>query len=147
MAEPVVIGIVIGMGGGMLASGRIIDRYTRRSRRAFALAPAISLAIAAPFYLGFVWVAAWPAALALLTVVMFFNYFYLSCSVTLTQEEVPANQRVLAGALLLLVMNLVGLGLGPTYLGFASDLFRASHPDNSLQLAFSASCQKASKWH
>jgi hypothetical protein len=38
--------------------------------------------------------------------------------------------------LLLLVMNLIGLGFGPTYLGLASDFFRASHPDNSLQMAF-----------
>jgi hypothetical protein len=43
---------------------------------------------------------------------------------------------VLAGALLLLVMNLIGLGLGPTFLGAASDLFRPTHPDHSLQLAF-----------
>jgi hypothetical protein len=33
-------------------------------------------------------------------------------------------------------MNLIGLGLGPTYLGAVSDYFRASHPGNSLQLAF-----------
>jgi hypothetical protein len=33
-------------------------------------------------------------------------------------------------------MNLIGLGLGPTYLGAASDYFRRAHPDNSLQLAF-----------
>jgi uncharacterized protein HemY len=43
---------------------------------------------------------------------------------------------VLAGALLLLVMNLIGLGLGPTYLGAASDLLRDRYPDNSLQIAF-----------
>jgi len=43
---------------------------------------------------------------------------------------------VLAGALLLLIMNLIGLGLGPTYLGMASDMFRAANPENSLQLAF-----------
>jgi phosphotransferase system glucose/maltose/N-acetylglucosamine-specific IIC component len=43
---------------------------------------------------------------------------------------------VLSGALLLLVMNLIGLGLGPTYLGAASDFFSTSNPDNSLQLAF-----------
>ena len=42
----------------------------------------------------------------------------------------------MCGALLLLVMNLVGLGLGPTYLGFASDFFQAQGHANSLQLAF-----------
>ncbi|MES2754179.1 MAG: MFS transporter [Pseudomonadota bacterium] len=129
------LALIIGMGGGMIASGKIIDRFTRRSRRAFALAPAISLAVAAPFYMAFVWAPAWPLALALLTVVMFFNYFYLSCSVTLVQEEVPANQRVLAGALLLLIMNFIGLGLGPTFVGAASDWFAARGNANSLQLA------------
>jgi len=126
--------IVLGMGGGMIASGRIIDRVTRVSRRGFATLPAISLAIAMPFYLAFVWAPSWPLALALLTVVMFFNYFYLSCSVTLVQEEAAPNQRVLAGALLLLVMNFIGLGLGPTWVGQVSDWFTADGSTNSLQL-------------
>ena len=64
------------------------------------------------------------------------NYFYLSPAVALVQETVEPHQRVLSGALLLLVMNLIGLGLGPTYLGMMSDYFRVSHPTNSLQLAF-----------
>jgi hypothetical protein len=66
---------------------------------------------------------------------MFLNYFYLSSAVALVQEEVKPNQRVMSGALLLLVMNFIGLGLGPTYVGAASDFFRASFPDNSLQIA------------
>lgn len=128
--------IIVGMGGGMIASGKLIDRLSLRSRTAFATAPAASLAIAAPFYVGFVWAPTWELALALLTIVMFFNYFYLSCSVTLVQEEVAPNQRVLAGALLLLVMNFIGLGLGPTWVGAASDWFAAlGSSANSLQSA------------
>ena len=129
------VAIVIGMGGGMIASGRIIDRFTRGSRRVFAIAPAVSLAVSMPFYLTFVWAPTWPLALILLTVVMFFNYFYLSCSVTLVQEEAAPNQRVLAGALLLLVMNFIGLGLGPTWVGAASDWFAARGATNPLQLS------------
>jgi MFS family permease len=127
--------IIVGMGGGMIASGRIIDRVTRSSRLGYATLPAMSLAVAMPFYLAFVWSPTWPLALVLLTVVMFFNYFYLSCSVTLVQEEAAPNQRVLAGALLLLVMNFIGLGLGPTWVGQASDWFAARGSANSLQLA------------
>jgi MFS family permease len=129
------VAIVIGMGGGMIASGRIIDRFTRGSRRVFAIAPAVSLAVSMPFYLAFVWAPTWPLALVLLTIVMFFNYFYLSCSVTLVQEEAAPNQRVLAGALLLLVMNFIGLGLGPTWVGAASDWFAARGATNPLQLS------------
>ena len=56
-------------------------------------------------------------------------------SIALVQEEVRPDQRVMAGALLLLVMNFIGLGLGPTYVGAASDYFQAAHPEHSLQIA------------
>jgi predicted MFS family arabinose efflux permease len=127
--------VLVGMGGGMLVSGKVIDRMTARSRRYFASLPAGSLAVSLPFYVAFVWAPGWPLALVLLTIVNFFNYFYLSCSVTLVQEEVAPNQRVLAGALLLLVMNFIGLGLGPTWVGAASDWITARGHANSLQLA------------
>lgn len=128
--------IGIGIGAGMYVSGRLIDRFASRSKSAHGWLPAAALALAIPFFAGFVWAPTWPLALAFLAVPTFLNYFYLSPAVTLVQEEVRPHERVLAGALLLLVMNLIGLGFGPTYLGAASDYFRAAHPDNSLQLAF-----------
>ncbi len=128
----------IGMGGGIFVSGRVIDRFTRRWKQAYALVPALSLALAVPFYIGFVWAPGWPLALVFLIGPYFLNYFYLSSSVTLVQEEVRPDQRVTSGALLLLVMNGIGLGLGPAFVGAMSDFFRASHPHNSLQLALYA---------
>ncbi|WP_242512307.1 spinster family MFS transporter [Pseudolysobacter antarcticus] len=125
----------IGMSAGIFASGWLIDRYTRRYKQAYALLPAVSLALAIPFYIGFVWTPTWPLALLLLIGPTFLNYFYLSSSVALVQEEVRPDQRVMSGALLLLVMNLIGLGFGPTYVGAASDYFRAAYPDHSLQMA------------
>ncbi len=127
--------VFIGMGGGIFCSGWVIDRFTRVSKRAYALIPALSLTLAIPFYVAFVWAPNWPLALAFLLGPNFLNYFYLSSSVALVQEEVRPNQRVMSGALLLLVMNFIGLGLGPTYVGAASDYFRAEFPTNSLQIA------------
>jgi predicted MFS family arabinose efflux permease len=125
----------IGMGAGMLISGRVIDRFTPRSKAAYATIPAVSLILAMPFYLGFVWAPGWPLALLLLLPPMCLNYFYLSSAVALVQEEVRPDQRVVSSALLLLVMNFIGLGLGPTYVGAASDFLRAQHPGHSLQIA------------
>jgi len=125
----------IGMSAGIFISGRVIDRYTRKSKIAYAMAPVISLTLAIPFYIGFVWAPTWPLALVFLIGPTFLNYFYLSSAVTLVQQEVRPEQRVMSGALLLLIMNFIGLGLGPTYVGMASDFFRASHPHNSLQMA------------
>ena len=124
-----------GMSAAMLFSGRVIDRLSRRSRTVYALGPAVSLAIAMPFYLGFVWTPAWPVALVLLTIVNIFNYFYLSASVALVQEEVRPDQRVLSGALLLLVMNFIGLGLGPTFVGWLSTHLTEQGVAHSLQIA------------
>ena len=125
----------VAMTGGIYVSGRLVDRFTRRAKQAYALIPAMALVLAIPFYLAFVWAPSWPLAVLLLSGPTFFNYFYLSASVALVQEEVRPEQRVMSGALLLLIMNFIGLGLGPTYVGAASDFFRTSHPDHSLQLA------------
>lgn len=128
--------VIVGMGGGIFVSGRVIDRFTRRSRQAYAVIPAITLSLAILPFLGFVWAPTWPIALIFLLGPTFLNYFYLSSAVTLVQEEVAPHQRVMSGALLLLIMNLTGMGLGPTFVGFMSDALKASHPGNSLQLAF-----------
>jgi MFS family permease len=128
--------ILFGTSAGMVASGRLVDRFAPRGKTAYAYVPAIGLALAVPLFVAFVWAPSWPLALAFLLLPMGLNYFYLSPAVTLVQEEVRPDQRVMSGALLLLVMNLVGLGLGPTYLGFASDFFQARGYENSLQLAF-----------
>jgi len=130
--------VLIGMCGSMFVSGRLVDRFTRVSKRAYALIPATSLALAIPLFLSFVWARSWHIALAFLVVTIFLNYFYLSSAVTLVQEEVRPDQRVMSGALLLLVMNFIGLGLGPTFVGAASDFFRRSHPHDSLQMALFA---------
>lgn len=130
--------VAVGMGGGIFASGRVLDRYVRRSKSAYATIPALTLALAVVPYLGFVWAPSWPLALALLLGPTFLNYFYLSSCVTFVQENVAPEQRVLSGALLLLVMNLTGMGIGPTFVGAVSDAMKAGNPEHSLQIAFYA---------
>jgi predicted MFS family arabinose efflux permease len=128
----------VAISAGIFTSGRLIDRWVPRSKRTYAYVPALALVLAIPFFLAFVWAPTWRLALVFLAFPTFFNYFYLSPAVALVQQEVAPHQRVLSGALLLLVMNLIGLGLGPTFLGAVSDHFHPLHPNNSLQLAFYA---------
>lgn len=126
----------IAVSAGIFASGRLIDIFAVKNRRAYAWIPAIALLLAIAPFIGFVHEPTWRVAMLFLIGPTFLNYFYLSPAVALVQEEVRPQQRVLSGALLLLVMNLIGLGLGPTYLGAASDFLRAYSPQHSLQLAF-----------
>jgi MFS family permease len=128
--------VAVGMSGGIFVSGQAIDRFTRRSRAAYAVIPAITLLLAIPPFIGFVWAPSWRLALIFLLGPTFLNYFYLSSAVALVQLEAAPQQRVLSGALLLLVMNLIGMGVGPTLVGAISDALRATHPHHALQLAF-----------
>jgi len=132
--------LVVGvcMSAGIYVSGQLIDRFGARSKAAYAVIPAVSLVLALPFFLGFVWAPDWRLALIFLCVPMFLNSFFLSATVTFVQGEVHPDQRVISGALLLLVMNFIGLGLGPTYVGMASDFFLPSHGVHALQTAFFA---------
>ncbi|MDF7774803.1 MFS transporter [Sphingomonas sp. AOB5] len=128
--------LAICVSAGIFLSGRLVDRFAQRSPQIYGWLPGVALAAAVPFFIGFVHAPVWPVALAFLAVPTFLNYFYLTPAVTLVQNSVPARQRTLAGAVLLLIMNLIGLGLGPTWLGAVSDWFRPTNPGNSLQLAF-----------
>jgi len=128
--------VLVSMGGGIFLAGRMVDRFVPRDRRAYAFIPAFALIVAAPFFAAFIAAPGWQLAMALLVLPMGLNYFYLSPAVALVQESVPPAQRVMAGALLLLVMNLIGLGLGPTYLGAASDWFAEAGHARPLQMAF-----------
>jgi MFS family permease len=125
----------VGMSVGVFAPGWLVDRFAARSKKAYGFIPAIGLALCIPFYLGFVWAPGWPLAMLMLFVMVMLIYAYLSPAVALVQLETPPNQRVMAGALLLLIINFIGLGLGPTFVGAASDWFRPDHPQNSLQMA------------
>src|SRR5690606_39954304 len=53
----------VGMSAGIYVSGRLIDRFGARTRAAYAIIPAISLLLALPFFLGFVWAPHWQLAL------------------------------------------------------------------------------------
>ncbi len=129
------LAVGIGMGSGIFASGRLIDRFAVARKSAFAIIPAISLVLAIPFYLGFVWADQWQVSLAFMCVPLFLNSFFLPATVTLVQGEVAPGERVISGALLLLVMNMIGLGLGPTFVGIASDLYQPSYGAHALQMA------------
>lgn len=132
------LAVGLGMGAGIFASGKLIDRFAVRNKAAYATLPALSLLLALPFFLGFVTVESWQLALALLFVPLFLNSFFLPATVTFVQGEVAPDARVISGALLLLVMNLIGLGLGPTFVGMMSDFFRPDYGGHSLQMAFYA---------
>src|SRR3546814_11373941 len=87
------LAVGLGMGAGIFVSGRLIDRFGARNKTAYASIPALSLALALPFFLGFASADRWEVALALLCVPLFLNSFFLPATVTFVQGEVDPGAR------------------------------------------------------
>ncbi|MFZ5668955.1 MAG: spinster family MFS transporter [Pseudomonadota bacterium] len=116
------MGGVAGVCGAWLG-GVIADRYAVRDLRGYVVVPAIASVVTIPIYIIGVSVpsAAWAipilAAPALLGT-LWYGPVYASA-----QSLVPPHARATAAAVILFVINLIGLGLGPLGVGALSDLF------------------------
>lgn len=117
----VVFGLAMAI--GMFASGFLADRFALRRISAYATFPAVALAIGVPFFIGGVLADNWQLALGLLAVPMLMNMMFVAPGFAIVQNVAPANQRATASAILMFVNNLVGMGLGPLFVGALSQHF------------------------
>jgi hypothetical protein len=62
-------------------------------------------------------------SIAILAIPTFLTIMYLPPALALVQNSVRPSQRTMSGALLLMVLNIIGLGGGPTMVGVLSDQF------------------------
>ncbi len=132
------ITLAIGMGIGIWVSGALADRLGPSDNRWYCWIPGIALTLGAPMLLLATLVEGWAMALPLFGITLGLSIFYLAPSVALIQHIVPPTQRSTASALLLLFLNLIGLGCGPLFVGVISDLALPSHGTQSLRIAFYA---------
>lgn len=124
---------------GTFASGLIVDKWGRRDPAGYALAPGIAILCSAPFLWGAVLAPGWPAAVAFLVGPALLNNMYLAPGLAVVQNGVPTRFRGTAGALLLFMLNLIGLGGGPVFVGLVS---KALTP----RLGAAAALQHAMLW-
>ena len=74
-------------------------------------------------------------ALALLIVPVMFGNFYQATTFSQTQGLVELRMRAVAAAVLLFILNIIGLGLGPQVVGILSDLLAPRFGQDSLRYA------------
>ena len=127
------------MSGGIFVSGRVIDRFTRRSKHGLC-ARACRCRWPSPFRSISLSSGRRPGRSPLLFLIgpTFLNYFYLSSSRDAGAGGSAAGSARHVGRVAAAGHEFDRHGLGPTYVGAVSDFFRASHPHHSLQLAFYA---------
>jgi len=130
--------LAVGMGAGLWVSGVLTDRLAPTDWRMYAYVPAGALALAAPVLLAAMATDNWLIALPLMGLAIGLSIFYLPPSVAAVQQIVPPDQRSTAGAMMLLCLNLIGLGGGPLFVGVVSDWAQPQYGDASLRIALLA---------
>lgn len=135
------IGLILGttFGGagliGVLAFGILADLAHRRSRAAHALVPMMMMTLAAPFALAAFLSDSLAGLLGLLVLPIVMVSGWQAPVIAAVQQVVSPNARALAASLLMLFLNLIGLGFGPLVIGIGSDLLFPTFGDRSLQFA------------
>lgn len=110
---------------GTLATGWLAERLAKRYATAIGWLPAIGLTASVPFYyVAFTTTHLW-TCLAALCIGGGVKYGYLAAQYTIGQGVVSSQVRALSTAVLLFVVNLLGYGLGPLFIGALSDFLFA----------------------
>ena len=126
-----IAGVVSGLGGGWLANRLTARDGLYRQPWMIAVLKTLALPFLFWFYLaGDAWIAVGVYFIALL-----FQSSYLGPTFAVIQTLAPLRMRAVWAAITLLIINLIGLGLGPTMVGVLSDLFIPRFGDQSLRYA------------
>ncbi|HEV7691514.1 MAG TPA: MFS transporter [Hyphomonadaceae bacterium] len=134
-----VYGMVAGLAGaiGTLAGGLLADRWGAKDRRWFLWIPMWGKLTGGPLFVASMFAPSAELSLLLYFPAIGLAAMYLGPSVAITHNLVPPGMRAMASAVFFFIINMVGLGLGPTLLGATSDWFRehAGAGEHSLQWA------------
>ena len=119
------LGVVIGISGaiGTFAGGVIADKAAQKDTRAYFSVPAIAMLAAAPFFLTALLVENTVISLICLAIPTGLNSLWYGPIYACVQGVVAPRLRATAVAIMLFIVNLIGLGLGPVVLGVVSDSF------------------------
>ena len=127
---------VFGGGLGTISSGLMVDALAKRDKRWQMWVPMIGIFLSLPTQLAFL---LWPVehrlivggadlpfALIFMGLSAIFASFWIAPSYAAVQNLVPQYWRTQASAMMLLAINLLGMGLGPLLVGVFSDMFIAT---------------------
>jgi MFS family permease len=123
---------------GTFGAGWLVDRLSRRDRRWFAWVPALSFLLSIPCFFGLLWAPTWQIAMLFLAGPLLLNSMYLAPALAVVQNAVAPARRTMSGAILLFVLNLVGLGVGPVYVGRIADAMEPAHGKYALAFGYAA---------
>ena len=129
------LGLILGIPGGIgiVLGGWMADRYGSRDTRWYLWIVTVALLLGVPFSLGIYLTDSAGMALLFLCIPVLLGNFYQATTFSQTQGLVPLRMRAVAAAVLLFILNIIGLGAGPQAIGLLSDFLEPSYGQESLR--------------
>ncbi|MDJ0878997.1 MAG: MFS transporter [Halieaceae bacterium] len=131
------LSLILGAGGaiGVFGGGLLADYLAPRDKRWYAWLPVIVGLISLPFMVG-IYLASNPyMALSLAILPGIVSNVYLGNTIATTHGLVSPRMRATSSAILFLILNIIGLGMGPWTIGMVSDMLEPSLGRESLRYA------------
>jgi MFS family permease len=133
----IVLGVIGGTTGmlGTFLGGYLADRWGKNDKRWYVKIPLYGLALSFPLsYLTLL------SSEPLYVILAYapghiLNTLYLGPCIAICHTLVSPAMRASASAVLLFVINMIGLGLGPLFVGALSDAYSARFGDENLRYA------------
>lgn len=122
------LGLIIGLFGGLgtFLGGRLGDRMATTDQRWYMWLPAGAFLIAVPLGFGVYLSESLYMTLAFYAAPAFLVNIYAGATFATTQSLAPLAMRAAASALLLFIINIIGLVFGPTMIGVISDMLQTN---------------------
>ncbi len=125
----IILGFINGItyAGGAFFGARLADRWGKKDIRAYGWLPAISIALCLPIGIAAWWSTSVEMNLIFTSFFLIFIGIYLGPSFAIAQTLAPIHMRAMSTALFFFILNMIGLGLGPSISGWMIDIFKASN--------------------
>ena len=124
-----ILGFVNGLtyAGGAFFGARLADSWGKKDIRAYGWLPAISIALCLPLGIAAWWSTSVEMNLAFTSLFLIFMGIYLGPSFAIAQTLAPIHMRAMSTALFFFILNMIGLGLGPSISGWMIDIFKTNN--------------------
>ena len=137
----IILGVINGItyAGGAFFGARLADKWGKRDIRAYGWLPAISITLCLPIGIAAWWSPTVEMNLIFTSFFLLFMGIYLGPSFAIAQTLAPIHMRAMSTALFFFILNMIGLGLGPSISGWMIDLFNANYGNvESIRYAMTA---------
>jgi MFS family permease len=142
------LALILGVGGAFatLAGGYLSDRFGRHDVRWYSWVTAIAFAISIPSMIGAFTLSDSTLVLLCLIVPGSVAQICVPPLMAVTHNLVDNRMRALSSAIVLFILNALGLGLGPLSVGMLSDALATSAGSDSLRQALLVLVPLATVW-